>query len=81
MYRSYHIFLMLLKMDVFFFLGFALQFAILVLNNNDIEKGLTIAAIPISLAILVGAVYAVVYEKKPAMMMFAGCTINSYRSL
>jgi hypothetical protein len=70
MYRNYHILLMLLKLDVFFFLGFALQFLLLVLRDVDLEKGLTIAALPITLVIIISAVFAVRRERKPIMIFF-----------
>jgi len=70
MYRWYHIFLMTIKLDVFFFLGFAVQFLALVLTNNDVEKGLTIAALPIILVVLVSSVFAVRRENKTIMWLF-----------
>lgn len=47
-YIAYHIFLTLLKYDFFFFLGFTLQFIVIVLNTRDVEFGLTIAMIPVT---------------------------------
>ena len=70
MYRSYHIFLMLLKLDFFFFLGFAIQLILLVIQQGDIEMGLTIAAVPVIFFILIAAVYAVRYENKGIMLAF-----------
>lgn len=69
-YRSYHIFLLFVKLDVFFFLGFALQFLLLVLREQDLEMGLTIFAIPITMIILYMGYYAVKNEKEIHMRVF-----------
>jgi len=50
---------MFLKLDVFFFLAFSVQFLVLVLSQHDPEFALTIAALPITLIILILAVYGV----------------------
>lgn len=60
-YRHYQVFLMMLKLDVFFFLGFGIQFLVLVVQKDDPEFALTILAIPITFAILALAVYGVCY--------------------
>lgn len=59
MYRAYQVFLLMLKLDFFFFVGFTVQFLVLVLNSNDSEFGLTIAAIPIVLLVILAAIYGV----------------------
>ncbi|RKP11239.1 hypothetical protein BJ684DRAFT_4811, partial [Piptocephalis cylindrospora] len=69
MYRAYHILLMLLKLDVFFFIGFAVQFIMLVLKFDDAEFSLTIVALPVIILILLAAVYAV--RREQVHMMFA----------
>ncbi|KAJ1651956.1 hypothetical protein IWQ61_007599 [Dispira simplex] len=70
MYRAYHIFVLLIKIDFFFFLGFALQFIILVLRNSSLELWLTVAAVPVTLAVLILAIYAVHAENRPIMCLF-----------
>lgn len=61
MYRTYQIFLMVLKLDFFFFLAFSIQFVVLVLNPNDPEYALTIIAIPVTVIVLIFAVYGVLF--------------------
>ncbi|KAH9947662.1 hypothetical protein B0H21DRAFT_737476 [Amylocystis lapponica] len=74
MYAYYQIFLCLVKFDVFFWVGFSVQFIWLVLNSNDAEYYLTCAALPLSIAVLVLGHLAARREHKPMMMVFmTGC--------
>ncbi|KAI0230150.1 hypothetical protein L0F63_001902 [Massospora cicadina] len=70
MYLHYQIFVLLLKLGVFFFMGFSLQFLVLVLRANDPEFWLNILAFPITLLILVIAVYGVRNENRRLMYLF-----------
>lgn len=77
MYKYYQILVMLLKLDVFFFISFSLQLITLVLDPTDIEFSLTIAAIPFSIIILIVAIYALKHERHELMMAFIiGMTIS-----
>jgi len=67
MYRSYHIFLMLLKLNYYFFEVFAIQFLVLVLKPNDVEYALTIIGIIIALPIVIFAIYAVRAKALPLL--------------
>ncbi|KAI0699725.1 hypothetical protein BC835DRAFT_1330511 [Cytidiella melzeri] len=64
MYQFYQIMICLLKFDFFCFVGVTMQLLILVLQKNSAEFGLTVAAIPVVLILLVGAGVAVQREVK-----------------
>jgi len=59
----------LLKFDFFFFLGFTVQFIVIVVDKVDPEFGFTIAAIPITIAILLFAAYFTRRENAPGMVV------------
>lgn len=70
MLLNYHIFVLLLKLDVFFFFGFSLQFLMMILKSYDPEFWLTILALPLTLIILLLAIYGVRNENKHFMFAF-----------
>ncbi|KAF7304868.1 SET domain-containing protein [Mycena kentingensis (nom. inval.)] len=72
MYQWYQIMLCLLKFDFAFFIGVTIQLLILVLVRNTAEFGVTIAAIPVVLVLLVLCGVAVQREIKWIMTISLG---------
>ena len=72
MYRAYQIYVVLIKMDLFFFVGFSIQFIYLTLtkDTDDPEYWLTIIVLPLTLPILYIAIYAVRHESRRWMTVF-----------
>jgi len=74
MYASYQVFQCLVKFDVFFWVGFSVQFIWLVLNSGDWEYYVTCAALPLSIVLLVEGHLAARHENKWMMITFmSGC--------
>ncbi|TFY67275.1 hypothetical protein EVJ58_g1737 [Rhodofomes roseus] len=67
MYQYYQIMICLLKLDFFVFIGVTMQLLIVVLEDDTAEFGLTVAAIPITMILLIMAGYAVQREIKSLM--------------
>ncbi|KAI9293235.1 hypothetical protein K502DRAFT_338132, partial [Neoconidiobolus thromboides FSU 785] len=70
MFLQYHILMLLLKVAFFFFMGFSLQFLVLILSATDYEFWLNILAFPVILLILVLAIYGIRYENKMLIASF-----------
>ena len=74
MYAMYQIFECIVKFDVFFWVGFSVQFIWLVLQKSDWEYYVTCAALPLSLLLLIEGHLAARHENKWMMVTFmSGC--------
>jgi len=74
MYGNYQIFQCLIKFDVFFWVGFSVQFIIIILDRADWEFYVTCAALPLSLVLLVEGHLGARHENKMLMYTFMmGC--------
>ena len=63
------IYIALLKFDFFFFLGFTVQFSVVVVKTGDTEFALTVAAVPVTILILLLAAYFTRKENTPGMIV------------
>ncbi|KAI8323401.1 hypothetical protein GQ54DRAFT_272804, partial [Martensiomyces pterosporus] len=70
MYVGYQLLVLLLKMDFFVFLGFAVSYIILILKSTDPEFAITVVLVPVTLMVLVLAFWGLRRESHITMWTF-----------
>jgi hypothetical protein len=78
-FSSFHkqVFICILKFDYFFFLAFSLQLVFLVPTQTAAERWFTVAALPITLSVLVLGFFAVKKEHRGLFWTFlVGCAVG-----
>ncbi|GAA6041710.1 hypothetical protein JCM8097_003094 [Rhodosporidiobolus ruineniae] len=76
-YAWYQVFISILKFDFFFFIAFSLQLVLLVPTQTDAERWITVAALPITLLLLLLGYFAVKREHRLMFYGFlVGCAIG-----
>jgi hypothetical protein len=71
-YLCYLIYVTLLKFDFFFFLGFTVQFVVVVLKHDDVEFALTIVVIPLT---IIALYLATVFVRKETIVGMAAMIV------
>ncbi|BGO88661.1 hypothetical protein NBRC10512_003489 [Rhodotorula toruloides] len=76
-YAWFQVFICILKFDFFFFVAFSLQLVFLVPTQTSAERGLTIAALPVTLVLLVLGYFSIKREHKVMVYVFlVGCAVG-----
>lgn len=78
LYKIYLIYITILKLDFFFFLGFTIQFAVIMKGATDPEFYITIIFIPVTIIILIFAALFAKTENKVGMCVIFLCYLAAF---
>ncbi|KAI5294638.1 hypothetical protein KEM52_003549 [Ascosphaera acerosa] len=73
---TYQLYVAMLKFDIFFFLGFTIQFVVIVQEDHNAEFAVTVAAIPITILIIAAAMWATIKENRLVMIASILCFLG-----
>ncbi|PLB51521.1 hypothetical protein P170DRAFT_443720 [Aspergillus steynii IBT 23096] len=75
-FRAYEIYIVLLKVDFYFIVGFILQYNLIDVHFDEPEYSLTMALIPVTLIVMVSGIYFARSERMIPMLCVTACYLG-----